>query len=338
MYENTHESNKGNEPKRLAHSIFERKTREIYKPNEYYSFDLVIKTLLGRKHPNPLYFGIPHAVNYASIPNIGSYISNPKVATYLVHNSLGRKEARASSFAGWIDNAEHPFLIFLFLLERDGYFENSSVEQAKLFIPFHNSGNLDKNLMKVYESTAIELREKSNSQNLPHVLLRAEDIKIGRDRPFSRLGFEVKTAGQIFDRKFLFRWVNIISNYQEIESNAIGSHLFYACALNRKVNIWKSTDIDEIDLQSTAVEGKVKINDPEIKLFFQELRSKQNNIRYNEFKLNQVARRIMGENYSSYNFQEWRRKDKIARLRHPTVPLLTVASKFKRRFMTCYSN
>ena len=67
-----------------------------------------------------------------------------------------------------------------------------------------------------------------------YVCIYWRDIQLGYHKYFLENGFEVVTAGHMYDKLFFYRLKEILLNFETVIVSELGSHVFYAhqCGLN----------------------------------------------------------------------------------------------------------
>ena len=94
------------------------------------------------------------------------------------------------------------------------------------------------------------------------VCLYWRDILLGRADPYVRRGFRCVTAGHIFDNRFLFRLIRIITSASVVYTDRLGSHLLYALALERPV--WLDFAHAAYELAADAPHGELRAQEGEL--------------------------------------------------------------------------
>jgi hypothetical protein len=70
------------------------------------------------------------------------------------------------------------------------------------------------------------------------------DLELGRQEAFLQRGLEVVCAGHMFDELFLFRLHRLLSQCEFVNTSSLGSHVFYAASIGRRVTLRQSHRID----------------------------------------------------------------------------------------------
>ena len=89
-------------------------------------------------------------------------------------------------------------------------------------------------------ATAVRLEELRTEFDEVVVCLYWRDVLLGRAELYRSHGFRCVTAGHMFDERFLFRLVEIISSASIVLTHRLGSHLLYSVALDRPVWLERS--------------------------------------------------------------------------------------------------
>jgi len=94
---------------------------------------------------------------------------------------------------------------------------------------------------KAYADCLVGLPE---SHQPTKVCMYWRDLELGRGEAFRRRGLEVVCAGHMFDELFLFRLHRLLSQCEFVNTSSLGSHVFYAASIGRRVTLRQSHRID----------------------------------------------------------------------------------------------
>jgi hypothetical protein len=98
--------------------------------------------------------------------------------------------------------------------------------KGTIFFPGHSTGLINVNMD--FNELAKGLTNLSAEYYPLTVCIYWKDFLLGHHVPFQKQGFQVVSAGHIFDPFFLFRLYHLFSMHKYTASNSLGSHLFYS--------------------------------------------------------------------------------------------------------------
>jgi len=209
---------------------------EYFRPNEYYGLDLIFKYWLGIPAEQSLYFAVPHGVEIGDAKNLNLFTGREAVPILIYNHEIGRDIIIDNHIPGWKVQGEHGFLVLLHLLKMHDMSPANKIESREiLFFPPHNSSEWKLKDSKFDENVSRALLEQYGSAKRVDISLPSASLRSRRAVIFQKHGFRVVSAGDIRDPKFLNRFVNLVSDYDHILTQTIGSHIFFASAMNKKV-------------------------------------------------------------------------------------------------------
>lgn len=202
-------------------------TRELYPFNAFYGHAALLRAYAGIAWSGPLKLAIEHG------PTLFPNPLDPDLATWLPRYFCSAP-ARAAFFE---KNAHHdpkavaigPLILYAHALAPP----EPATQRRLVFFDAHSSDYLTASY-DVDVAIARLAALKSEFEEIV-VCLYWRDILLGRAEPYLRQGFRCVTAGHIFDSRFLFRLVEIISSASVVLTDRLGSHLLYAVVLDRPV-------------------------------------------------------------------------------------------------------
>jgi len=221
----------------VSRSASQSQIREKFYPNEYYGLDLIVKYLLAVDPREPLPFGLPHSVCFGHQPEWYVFGKREIVKTLVYFNSLDLKVMKLKKCKGWIAQFENLFLTVLKIVNFSSEYGNKSVKNQRraLYFPPHtnnswgfSNNDFDQNSIKKLISM------HSQYENID-IMFPLDSIISGRAYMYERAGFQVLTAGSIKDPKFLTRWINLVSSYENVITTNLGSHVFYSLTMGKQI-------------------------------------------------------------------------------------------------------
>jgi hypothetical protein len=219
---------------------------EFFAPNEYYGLDLVFKHWLGISFDQPLFFAVPHGVEIGDSQNLNLFTGREAVPILVYNNEIGKNNLLNYKIPGWKVQGEHGFLILLQLLKmRDQFPHAASATREILFFPPHNSDIWKLENSRFDEEICKMLLEEYGSPKRVDISLPSASLRSGRSLFYANYGFRVVSSGDFRDPKFLNRFVNLVSDYERVSTKSIGSHVFFASVMNKRVD-WLGEDMEEL--------------------------------------------------------------------------------------------
>ena len=274
---------------------------EHFPPNEYYGLDLIFKYWLGIPPEQSLHFAVPHGVEIGDSKNLNLFTGREAVPILVYNHEIGRQIIDDNHIPGWKAQGEHGFLVLLHLLEMHNIFPTKNAETREiLFFPPHNSDIWKLKDSKFDENVSKTLIEQYGSANRIDISLPSASLRSGRAAVFQKHGFRVVSAGDFRDPKFLSRFVNLVSDYDHILTQTIGSHIFFASAMNKRVT-WLEHDVHPEMLVPTKIDSegnlrqKTRIH-PKIHAFINLLKLGENTHR--------ASLEILGQNFD-LDHEKW---------------------------------
>jgi hypothetical protein len=197
-------------------------TQEIFEGNAYYGFDLVLKEYAGLPPEYPLKAVVPHGLTLdpGFVWKEERDAPLPGVLCYEPH----RRPLYARACDKLVLPAASPYLYALELLRE----APPEQREGTLVFPSHSTHHFETGAdMTALADTLLELPEEAGPVR---VCMYWRDVELGHDRAFSSRGFEIVTAGHIFDPAFPFRLCHLLARHRHAAGNQLGSHMLYAVA------------------------------------------------------------------------------------------------------------
>ena len=279
------------------------KSAEIYQPNDFYGHATILKRYVNLQENYQIKAAIEHGAG------IGGKIWNqdiknplPAIFTSSFHRSNILKtftKKKIFVIGPKIKYAKH------YLNKDELEIKKRKLGKNLLSFPAHSTHHVNTNYD--IQKYCQVLRNLGKNYESVRVCLYWKDILRGLDKEYQRNGFEVLTAGHMFDPLFLPRLKSIIETATVTTSNIIGTILGYCVILNKPHLLMESevkNESKEIDKLLECSELTDQPDVQEIREAFVELQEKitpkQNEIvnKYwgnNEFKTNAEMQAIINE-------------------------------------------
>ncbi|WP_142684859.1 hypothetical protein [Chitinophaga polysaccharea] len=199
----------------------ELKTSELCHWNAFYGLDKVLKLYAGIDIDYPLKMIIPHGIVFSDkVSDYEKYIKIPTIFNYSQH----RLPAYLKAVPKKVIKGNSPFLYVCEMLKD----LPTSKRSGTLFFLSHSSHHIT---VKPDFSDIITKLKKLGPEFQPvKICVYWKDYHHGYHIPFEKAGFEVVSAGHMYDPKFLFRLYHLCTSFEYTSSNTIGSNLFYSLA------------------------------------------------------------------------------------------------------------
>jgi hypothetical protein len=195
-------------------------TREIFPPNAFYGNDVALKAYAGWPADRPLKLIVPHGVVFnrdylwdtelrSSLPVVMAY-PDYRIAAY-------RRASRKLVVAGTA-----PFAFVCRLMAG----APAPQRRGTLFFPAHSTHGI--NAETDHDAIADALGRLDARHHPIRICIYWKDYLAGRHLPYAARGFEVVSAGHMYDPAFLFRLYHLLSMHRYASSTTEGSYIFYA--------------------------------------------------------------------------------------------------------------
>ncbi len=210
-------------------------TPELHKSNDWYGHATAFKKYARLKNDYPIKAAIEHG------PFFGSFIwpqdlnnSLPAMITFSKKRAkfLEKKTGKKIYSVGpYIHYAKHH------LSKKKLEQEKKRLGKNLLVFPVHSTSisGLDYDI----EEFCKAIKKLSKQFDTVRVCLYWKDILHEKDKVYKKYGFEVVTAGHVFDSRFLPRLKSIIALSSATMSNSVGTHLGYSVFLKKPHYLYK---------------------------------------------------------------------------------------------------
>lgn len=195
-------------------------TREIFTPIAYYGLNQIIKTYVNLNPDYQLKVIYPHGIVWSKdhtwdaemLANLPVALIYPeyRVDNYLKHSDM------------LVLRSASPYLYLLNMLG-----VNRNTERVgTIFFPAHSTHLLTVNID--FRKLAEKLLLLDDIYKPITVCMYWRDYNLGHHKPFEYYGFNIVSAGHIYDPSFLYRFHELCTKYKYSCSNEFGSHVFYS--------------------------------------------------------------------------------------------------------------
>ncbi|MGB9498869.1 MAG: hypothetical protein ACKVE4_03785 [Dissulfuribacterales bacterium] len=200
------------------------KTKEIFKPNAYYGLDFIIKKYLGLPRNYSLKLIFPHG------PRLGNFIWGEEVKSILPiiaayntqYEKVLKNHCEDNGYKKVILPLSFPFLYVLDLLKN----HSKPKREGTIFFPFHSTHHITAKAN--YEGIAEDLLKVEDRFKPITICIYWRDYNLGHHLPFQEKGFNIVSAGHMYDPYFLFRFYHLCSMHLYSASNHISNPTFYS--------------------------------------------------------------------------------------------------------------
>lgn len=229
----------------------ELNTEEIHVSNDFYGQADVLKRYANIK--GSFKFVFEHGLPFHSVPWAVDLNSGFKLA--LVASSL-RKKVYIHNYNYILDVG--PGYLYGIKLYEKLQKKITDERNGSVFFPIHSTHHVD----AIYDRISLidELNGFPEHLKPITVCIYWKDFIKGNHQIFIDNGFEVVSAGHIYDKDFFLRFHDICKNFRYAISNEIGSHVFYSIFSGCKLILIKDESIayemgnakhvDSADIQS----------------------------------------------------------------------------------------
>jgi hypothetical protein len=195
-------------------------TREIFPPNAFYGNDRALKAYAGWPADRPLKLIVPHGVVFnrdylwqtelrSSLPVVMAY-PDYRIAAY-------RGASRKLVVAG---TAPFEFVCRL-MADRP-----KPQRRGTLYFPAHSTHGVT---AETDHAAIADALARLDARYHPiRICIYWKDYLAGRHLPYAARGFEVVSAGHMYDPAFLFRLYHLLSMHRYASSATEGSYIFHA--------------------------------------------------------------------------------------------------------------
>lgn len=195
-------------------------TVDRFRGNGFYGMGDIYKAYAGLPLDTPLNGIVPHGP-YLSETWLWQAEAKAKVAYVYCYPEFRQTVYRKHTNKKVILSA-CPFIYVGYMLRE----EPKPERNGTLFFPAHSSKCVP--VQQDYNKLADKLISIDEKYQPIDVCIYWKDYLSGAAKPLLQKGITVVSAGHRYDRLFLYRLHNLLSQYQYAAGNKLGSHIFYA--------------------------------------------------------------------------------------------------------------
>jgi len=198
------------------------KTKEIFRLNDFYGNDFILKAYAGVDIEYSLKFIIPHGIVF----DVGNYLKAELKSR--IPSIMCYQESRYNGYCerigrwGKVFRAAAPFTYIPDLIKE----KKDTERRGTLIFPSHSTRHLTAEMD--YELLAEKILGLDEVYRPVTVCAYWHDYNIGAYEVFKKKGLKLVSAGHIFDPHFLIRLYHLLSQHEYSACNNMGSHIFYA--------------------------------------------------------------------------------------------------------------
>ena len=194
-------------------------TKEIFSPNAYYGFDLVLKAYADAPRDSPLKLVVPHGIDLNA-----DHVWSAEVAAPLPAIVCAPREVRkyTEGTGKVVVKGATPFIYLVDLLGS----QVPGTRAGTLFFLSHSTHRVT--AISDFEALAERLARLPAKFHPVRVCIYWRDLHLNHHLPFKQRGMQIVSAGHMFDPYFLFRLYYLCIAHRYACSNELGSHLFYS--------------------------------------------------------------------------------------------------------------
>jgi hypothetical protein len=195
-------------------------TKEIFPGNAFYGIDSILKLYAGLPLDYALKVIMPHGINHSPdhLWESERVISVPVILYYPPY----RKQIYTKKTNKRLVPSASPYLYVIELMKQSPQPER----RGTIFFPSHSTHHL--NVDMDFNELAEGLTGLPQKYHPVTVCIYWKDCILGHHLPFRERGFDVVSAGHMYDPLFLFRLYHLLSMHTYAASNSIGSNLYYS--------------------------------------------------------------------------------------------------------------
>jgi len=117
---------------------------------------------------------------------------------------------------------------------------HSRIQNSLLVMPAHATRHIPINFREEYKQFIKYVLEQSRYFDTVYVCMHQEDFDLGYSKIWENAGFKVIRGAAIDDANALVRIHALLSQFETVLSDALGSHIVYAASLGAKISLIES--------------------------------------------------------------------------------------------------
>jgi len=224
-------------------------TSEVFAPNDYYGNATILKMYADLPQSYSLKVVIPHAISFSMTQTTKPEAEFPLPIVFCYPSY--RKKTFEEKTRKFVINSSCPFLYLVDLLA-----EHSSPNRVgTIFFPSHSTHHVEARYD--VNQVAEKLLALDPKYRPITICLYWKDVISGVHESYSRYGFNVVSAGHVYDPLFQFRFYHLCSLYKYSASNELTSSMFFSIAAGCNFLF-----IDQINTKYLADEDTLKRDRP----------------------------------------------------------------------------
>lgn len=205
-------------------------TSELHQSSDYYGHAALIKHYCGLPQEYPLKAAIEHGVQLNGVVEyIWEVDRDTVLPVFLCANP--DHAAHYAQATGKTAVAIGPMVLYALGGVPADPIAAPDAQGRLLVIPTHSTHHIESR----YDIDAFlaHIRPYLKQFNDVSVLLYWKDVLSGQAELYGRYGFNVVTAGHMFDPGFLLRWAQIVAEHQAVVSNCVGTHTLFTALMHK---------------------------------------------------------------------------------------------------------
>ena len=200
----------------------ELKTKEIHRGNAFYGSDWVLKRFAGLPGRYPLKMVVPHGP-YFSEDHVWEPERDAELPIVLCFPEY-RVNAYRKVTNKVIVPSTSPFVYLTKMIAKP----LSRERRGTIFFPAHSTHWITASMD--FEALADDLLNLGREYHPIRVCIYWRDFNLGHHRAFVDRGFEIVSAGHMYDPSFMSRLYHLFSVHRYAASNEQGSQIYYSLA------------------------------------------------------------------------------------------------------------
>jgi FkbM family methyltransferase len=210
-------------------------TFELFSPNDYYGHAYLIKKYCGINQELPLPGIYPHGISFRD--DVWNVELKHQLPFLLLKSKLQSDVySKYSDKSSWIIGAPNYYAVRLIENEKKALQANA---RGTLVLPVHSTHHLSNH----YDFEGFtEYLSNLPERFLPiTICLGWRDIQLKMHESYLTRGFEITTAGHMYDNEFFFRLIKIIASHKFAIINHLGTSAFYCAAMSLPVTLYRQS-------------------------------------------------------------------------------------------------
>ncbi|MEZ4752922.1 MAG: TylF/MycF/NovP-related O-methyltransferase [Bdellovibrionota bacterium] len=217
-------------------------SNEIHQPNEWYGHAHELKKYAGFGNDYQIKAVVEHGPTHDG--NVEPFEIIPELPAIFINGSYRVPPIKAATNKAIFMTGSNMHYTEHFLSPEELEVERNRLGKTLLSIPMHSTHHI--NAIFNVEEYCQDLAELGKNFSSVQVCLFWKDIANGWHEIFQKYGFEVVTAGHMYDQKFLSRLKSIMDPASLITVNHVGTQVGYAVELGKPVYYLGNQKIENV--------------------------------------------------------------------------------------------